>query len=126
MKIELDNTAGNSNRVSAYTIGQITIDERVFHSSILVSAHTIDAEWTPEDISELQPEHFEAIIALTPEIVILGTGKSLVFPEDTIIKPLIDRQIGFEIMDTGAACRSYNFLLGEGREVVAALFVIDE
>ena len=67
----------------------------------------------------------EDILLLSPEVLILGTGQSLVFPDDHILCPLIDNQIGYEIMDTGAACRSFNYLLGEGREVVAALFMIE-
>jgi len=67
----------------------------------------------------------EQIMSLDPEIVILGTGRELHFPAESITRPLAENNIGLEIMDTGAACRSYNFLVGEGRRVVAALLMIE-
>lgn len=124
MKIELENSTSSSRRISAYSSGRISIDEKDYTSSLVLSAHSIEPDWPPADVSELKPVHFNPIIAMEPEIVILGTGSSLVFPAPHLLTALYDKNIGIEVMDTGAACRSYNFLLGEGREVVAALIMI--
>ena len=125
MKIELDSLGPGRNRIDAYDVGQVTIANNVYHSSLLVSPDSIVSNWSPKIFSELDITHIEQIITLTPEIVILGTGKTLIFPPDSIMRPLIEHYIGFEIMDTGAACRSYNFLISEGRRVVAALLMIE-
>jgi uncharacterized protein len=126
MKIELDSFADNSNRIDAYNVGQVTIAGHTYHSSLLVSHDNISPNWSPQNLVELDKSHIEQIITLAPEIVLLGTGKSLVFPSESIVSPLREHNIGFEVMDTGAACRSYNFLINEGRLVVAALMMIEE
>jgi uncharacterized protein len=126
MKIELDSSSENSNRVDAYNVGQVSIAGNTYRSSLLVSHNNISPDWSPESLAELDKSHIEQIITLDPEIVLLGTGKRLVFPSESVVSPLRENNIGFEVMDTGAACRSYNFLLNEGRLVVAALMMIEE
>ncbi len=126
MKIELDSFVGTSNKIDAYNIGQVTIAGNIYQSSLLISHDKIVSDWSPQSLSELATTHLEQIIALGPEIVLLGTGKNLIFPSDSVIGPIIEQNIGFEVMDTGAACRSYNFLINEGRPVVAALMMIEE
>ncbi|MBT7950635.1 MAG: Xcc1710-like domain-containing protein [Gammaproteobacteria bacterium] len=126
MKIELDSFVGVSNKIDAYNIGQVTIAGNIYQSSLLISHDTIVSDWSPQSFSELATSHLEQIIALGPEIVLLGTGKNLIFPSDSVIAPITEQNIGFEVMDTGAACRSYNFLINEGRPVVAALMMIEE
>ena len=66
-------------------------------------------------------EHFAEVAALAPELVVFGSGERLRFPSPALLRPLIDAAIGFETMDSRAACRTYNVLLAEGRRVVAAL-----
>ena len=68
----------------------------------------------------------DPFLEIMPEVLLIGTGQKLVFPDQKILLPLYHAGIGHEIMDTGAACRSYNFLVGEGRHVAAALFMIQE
>ena len=123
MKIELDNINNTRNKIDAYSTGQITIANRAYTASLLVSPDTIVTDWPPQTFPELTTSHVEQILTLTPEIVIMGTGNTLIFPTRTLLQPITEGSIGIEIMDTGAACRSYNFLLGEGRHVVAALFM---
>jgi len=124
MKIELDSAGDSKNKIDAYTTGQVTIAKKVYKSSLLVCADAIVPDWSPQLFSEMTTVHIEQITSLEPEIVIIGTGHSLIFPPESITAPLTQKNIGFEIMDTGAACRSYNFLAGEGRYVVAALLMI--
>jgi len=70
---------------------------------------------------DLAAEHFASLAALSPELVIFGSGTRLRFARPELLRPLIDRRIGIETMDSPAACRTYNVLLAEGRAVVAAL-----
>ena len=71
----------------------------------------------------MQAAHFEAILALQPELVIFGSGARLKFVSPALLRALIDRRIGVETMDTPAACRTYNVLVSEGRSAVAALLL---
>jgi uncharacterized protein len=80
-------------------------------------------DWPASSLEELKPDHLAAIVELKPEIVLLGSGASFRFPEPSLLAPLHKAGIGVEVMDTPAACRTYNILLGEGRNVLAALIV---
>ena len=77
--------------------------------------------WGADDFDALSADHFATLAALAPELVIFGSGSRLRFPKPVLLQPLMVRRIGFETMDTAAACRTYNVLLAEGRAVVAAL-----
>jgi uncharacterized protein len=69
----------------------------------------------------LLESHFSHLAGLGAEIILLGTGPKLRFPHPRLTRPLIEARIGLEVMDTGAACRTYNILAGEGRKVAAAI-----
>ena len=75
------------------------------------------------DLPSLTDAHVDQLVAAQPEVVLLGTGSRIRFPASAVLRPLIDARIGYEIMDTGAACRTYGVLLAEGRQVLAALIV---
>jgi uncharacterized protein len=79
--------------------------------------------WAPTSIHDISDADVQQLVALGPELVIFGSGPALKFARSAIWKPLMSRRIGFETMDTPAACRTYNVLLSEGRAVVAALIV---
>ncbi|MCF6339087.1 MAG: Mth938-like domain-containing protein [Gammaproteobacteria bacterium] len=89
--------------------------------SFIVSPRHLLRDWPPASISDLQAEHFEAIIELQPELVLLGTGTQLTFPPPQLLAALHRQRVGVEVMDTAAACRTYNILMAEGRFVVAGL-----
>ncbi|MFM7050416.1 MAG: Mth938-like domain-containing protein, partial [Polynucleobacter sp.] len=79
--------------------------------------------WPVKESQDLSEDHFSMISALLPELVIVGTGKKQVFLNPKILQPLIKAKIGFEMMDSQAACRTYNILMGEGRKVLAAILL---
>jgi len=91
--------------------------------SAIISINTLIDNWPPHSVDELQNEHIEAILSLNPEIVIIGTGERTVWPHPEIMQALIERGIGYEIMTTHAACRTYNVLMHEDRKVAAALML---
>jgi len=126
MKIELDINSEGQNVIQAYSKGKFIISNNEYTTSLILTPEKIIEEWAPRCFSDLHSKHFQIILSLDPEIVIMGTGKRLQFPDLEILTPLSDKQIGTEIMDTGAACRSYNFLVGEGRKVIAALLLIED
>ena len=126
MKIELDSDAVGKNRIRAYSSKGLLIGDTLYQSSVIVTAENIVTDWPPQRFADLALQHITVLVELTPEIVLLGTGRQLLFPDNSILTPLVAENIGFEIMDTGAACRAYNFLMGEGRRVAAALLMIEK
>ena len=84
--------------------------------------HIIE-DWQAQNFEQLSAKHFELLLPFQPEIVLLGTGNTLYFPNISITKELISLKIGVEVMDTNAACRTYNILMEEGRNVAAALLI---
>jgi uncharacterized protein len=121
VKIDLDAGAHDARRISAYRSGEITIGGVAYRTSILVGSDGGIEPWPPRAFGDLAETHFETIAIREPEIVLLGTGARVLFPAAALLAPCFRRGIGVEVMDTGAACRSFNFLLGEGRRVIAAL-----
>jgi uncharacterized protein len=114
----------NRNSIRAYDRGRIVVNEHIIDRHVVVTAERLIPDWAP-CFDELQPGHLEALRELDPEILLLGTGARLRFPAPACVAVFLQQGIGVEVMDTAAACRTYNILLGEGRRVVAALFMIE-
>ena len=125
MKIHLESGVGQ-NLIRAYAPGRITINEEIYTSSLIVTPQQVITAWPPVRFADLLAGHFELIPPLQPEVVILGTGARLQFPAPKLTRSLVEAGIGIEVMDTGAACRTYNFLMSDGRRVVAALLMIED
>ena len=79
--------------------------------------------WGPERFSDLAIQHIEHILHQPPEVFILGTGRTTQFPNETLMHALVEAHIGFECMDSRAAARTYNILVGEGRKTSAIFFL---
>ena len=108
---------------TGYGEGYVEVNRTRHASSIVVSAERVVTDWPAQSLEALGADHFAAILELKPEILLLGTGATFWFPEPARLAPLYKAGFGVEVMDTPAACRTYNILLGEGRNVVAALIV---
>lgn len=122
LKFERETIAGQ-NVFTAYGDGWVDVNGARLTSGALVSARDLVTDWGPASIDLLESSHVEAIAALAPEIVLIGTGRTFRFPNPALLAPLHAARVGVEVMDTRAACRTYNILLSEGRRVVAALIV---
>lgn len=107
--------------IRAYAPGLIQVGERRFEQSLVVMPHRLLEDWPPRRPQDLTPEHLDLVLELEPEIILLGTGASLVFPDPACQARAARLRVGVEVMDTGAACRTYNILMAEGRRVAAAL-----
>jgi uncharacterized protein len=125
MKFTLESSS-RVNLVRAYSREELRIGEEHVRSSCIVSADRLIADWPPARVEALRPEHLEAIFALEPEVVLLGTGERQRFPSADIRAAFAARGVGLEVMDLGAACRTYNILVQEERHAVAALFLEQE
>ncbi|HEX7465438.1 MAG TPA: Mth938-like domain-containing protein [Usitatibacter sp.] len=122
MKIERDEAQGR-NTFTGYGEGYVEVNLKRYPSSLVVAGDRLITSWPAASLESLTADHLAAIVQLAPEIVLLGTGSAFSFPEPQLLAPLRKAGIGVEVMDTPAACRTYNILLGEGRNVVAALIV---
>lgn len=109
--------------ISGYGPGWISIDTEKFTHSLIVGSRGERIEWHCRRYEDLTPEHFAQLADLNAEVVIFGSGEKNRFPPPVWLAPLMKRQIGLESMSTQAACRTYNILAGEGRNVVAALLL---
>ena len=112
-----------SNAITAYAAGEIRMRDRVFHASLIATRDAVISEWTPAPVEQLAIDDFGQLLELSPEVVILGTGPKQRMPPHELFAAFAARGIGLEVMDTGAACRTYNLLLSEFREVAVALIV---
>ena len=122
MRLTDDRTAG-AFLVHSYAPGQVRVGDAVLHRSCLISAERLVDDWRPQTLDDLSEADLEAVFALQPEIVVLGSGIRQRFPDARLLGAILSRGIGCEVMDTGAACRTYNVLVSESRRAVAALFL---
>ena len=98
----------------------------IFRKSLIISANGTIARWSPENFSELNPEHFLDFTEHQPEVVLLGMGHQLRFPPQDCLSVLQQQNLGYEVMDTPAACRTFNVLAAEGRDVILAMLMIEK
>jgi uncharacterized protein len=124
MKIQLE-TGVSQYLIRAYAPGKITVNDTAYTASLVLTPREIQSDWAPQSFQDLAAEHFDGIAAMRPEVVILGTGTRLRFPAPACLAPLSRAGVGVEVMDTAAACRTYNILAADGRRVVAALLMIE-
>jgi uncharacterized protein len=121
LKLHLAQNA-NQNLISGYGIGYVAVNGQRYERNLIVTPNQIVDEWEVQ--VELNEAALEPIERLVPQIILFGTGKTLRFPAAAVLKRLITLKIGYEFMDTQAACRTYNILLEEGRNVAVALRVV--
>jgi uncharacterized protein len=122
VKFTLEPPAG-ANLVRSYSDTELRIGEQRVQRSCLVTAARLITDWPPASFDELAPVHLDAIFALGPELVLLGTGPVQRFASAAVRDEFARRGIGLEVMQLGAACRTFNVLVQEERRVLAALFV---
>ena len=97
----------------------------IIRKSITIRTNGAINSWLPQNISDFKIEHFSSFTKEQPEIVLLGTGKKLTFPPQDCLSLLQQNNIGYEVMDTAAACRTFNVLAAEGRDVILAIVMIE-
>jgi uncharacterized protein len=126
MKLHLT-TAENNHLITAYgtdnNIGFVEINKRRYAQNLIVMADKLILDWQATDFVSLIEAHFEALVKLKLEVVLLGTGEKHQFLHPKIVQNLTAQNIPLECMTTAAACRTYNILMSEGRKVAAALLI---
>jgi uncharacterized protein len=122
MKIERESAEGR-NAFTGYGEGWVEVSGRRHARSVVVAADRLAEGWAAGGIDALTEAETGALLDWKPEIVLIGSGAAFRFPDPAALAPLYRAGVGVEVMDSRAACRTYNILLGEGRRVVAALIV---
>ncbi len=127
LKMKLETNNDNSSYViHAYDDFGITVNDKKLTHSFIISPDELIPDWRPDRFTELTIDDVIDILNLKQEIVILGCGKHSVLPDQSIINIIKKKGVGFEIMDTYAACRCYSILVSEGRSVAAGLIINQE
>ena len=122
MKLHLTQNP-NQNLITGYGSGYVLINRERYESNVIVTAKTVIPGWLASSETDLNEADLVPVIELAPQIVLIGSGGRIRFPKPAALKGLIAAKIGYEVMDTHAACRTYNILLEEGRNVAAALIL---
>ena len=116
------------NVIRGYAAGELRINDRIVRSTVIVSATAILDEPGLGAVTDLEDADIvqslqSRLLPLKPEVILLGTGARQRFPPASLGATFLRTGIGFEVMDTGAACRTFNVLVAERRLVVAVLLV---
>jgi uncharacterized protein len=114
---------GVPNLIRGYSDSEVRIGGHSVRSSCIVTADTLITQWEPQSFAELEASHLEPLLALNPELVVLGSGPIQRFAPGAIRALLLQRGVGLEVMQLGAACRTFNVLVQEERRVAAGLFL---
>jgi uncharacterized protein len=117
--------ANDSNAIVACGDGEVRLAGRAVHGSVVVTRDAVLEGWRPPAVDALTIGDFEDLLALRPEVVLLGTGERQRLPPPALYEAFAARGIGLEVMDNRAACRTYNVLLGEFRDVAVALMLTE-
>jgi uncharacterized protein len=120
MQLSRDSSAVNF--IRAWEPGRVRVADRWVAGNVIVANDAIIESWTPNVAAELTIVDLEPALALQPTIIVLGTGTQQLLPDVELMAAVAARSVGLEIMNTPAACRTFNVLLQEQRRVVAALF----
>jgi uncharacterized protein len=111
------------NVVQSHNEHGVRVQGKMLNHSVIIPWQGAITPWPVNAFEQLTAHHFEAIAAMAPEVVILGCGAGWRHVHPAVLQPLMVRRVGVETMDNGAACRTYNVLLGEGRSVLLALLI---
>ena len=122
MKLHTANVEG-LNQITAYGEGYVAVNGHHSHTSLIVTPTRVIPGWPVDSIDIFSQEALEILAQFSDHIILLGTGRKQRFPSPQTLRPLIERRVSVEIMDTFAACRTFNILMGESRIVAAALII---
>ncbi|MFI4891569.1 MAG: Mth938-like domain-containing protein [Steroidobacterales bacterium] len=116
-----EDASSGVNVIRGYAAGEIRINEQSIRDGVIVSATDLIVDPGLRSVADLSAEHHARALSLEPELVLVGSGMRQRFPEAGFGARYLSLGIGFEVMDTGAACRTFNVLVAERRRVVALL-----
>lgn len=120
--MKLDREQGTGHVIRSFADGCLVIGGDSFTSPVIVTAEQLISDWVAPPVPALTTDDLHRVLALEPEVIVLGTGMRQIFPPQILSTAILRRGIGLEIMATAAACRTYNILTAEFRRVAAILY----
>jgi uncharacterized protein len=108
--------------IRAIGAGEIRVGDRTYEMPVVLTDERVLGEWVAPPVAQLAQEHFHDLVATGPEVIVLGTGSAMEFAPRELTFAFARQAIGFEVMDSAAAARTFNVLAGEGRKVAAVLY----
>jgi uncharacterized protein len=121
VKFHLSTSEGNI--VTGVGPGWVRVGATEYRENLVLTPGAIATGWAPSGFDGLAEGDFASLLAHKPEVVLFGAGSAIRFPSPQLTRALTDARIGLEVMDTAAACRTFNILAAESRSVVAALLL---
>ncbi len=121
MKFHLSTSTGNI--VTGLGPGWVRIGAIEYRENLVLTPAAIAVGWAASGFEGLAEEDFAGLLSYAPDVVLFGAGSAIRFPEPRLTRALAEARVGLEVMDTAAACRTFNILAAEGRSVVAALLL---
>ena len=121
MQLNLDESNGLV--IQSFIAGELRINNKALSHHVILTADEIICEWSPPAIEDLSIADFRLLLDRDPEVILFGTGTVQQFPDGALTTEILRRGVGFEVMNTSAACRTFNVLVSEHRRVVAALMI---
>ena len=109
--------------IRSVAANEIQIGADVYRHAIAITSDEVIDDWPDINVADLQDNDFSALLASNPEVIVLGTGAAIQFPSRDLVFAMARRGVGFEVMDSAAAARTFNVLAGEGRQVAAVLYI---
>ena len=122
MELQLENQPSGY-RVGSFVDNAVVIGEVRYTASLIVTPEQVVPDWPPQHLDQLMVDDLGMILALGPELILVGTGNALRFPDSVILKGVMRAGIGIDFMDSRAVCRTYNILAAEGRRVAAGVII---
>lgn len=111
--------------VKHYQPGEVVINDKTLNQSCYLTQNTLQENWQCKRIEDLSTELIDQLLLEKPEVIILGTGEVQTFPEPKLFAYCAEKGVGLEVMANDAACRTYNVLTTEDRDIVLALIMQD-
>jgi len=99
------------------------VNDRALSSSFILAPQQLVEDWPVHDSAALTPDDLAPLLALQPEVILLGTGERQVFPPAAVMAACLRQGVGLEVMTNAAAARTFNVLAGESRKVVAGFLL---
>lgn len=121
MKFHLSTATGNV--VTGLGPGWVRVGAQEYRENVVLTANAVTSGWAAAGFDALTEGDFAGLLATQPDVVLLGSGGTIRFPHPALTRALATAGVGLEVMDTAAACRTFNILVAEGRRVTAALII---
>lgn len=118
-----EDSSTQSYRIRSYSAHTVQINDEALTDSFVICANHLIKNWGPQSVQKINFDHWQSILQLQPKLLIIGTGDQFHSLPDTLLAPLIEKNIAIECMDTQAACRTYIALTAENRNVAAAMII---